>query len=399
MWRIIRFFEWHSHAGGRAMRKRRRYIAHWLFLAVGIVLLLTAGVVALPLLVAHGLLSGEWQHRIHDALEFVRQLGPTDAQIKFVLWLGGIAGSIAGAAITLLVSWHFAEMNLPQRLEDLAKSNSREHLRVQPKLIAVAQRGVGSIPNDIETSRVTLLRKWMSRWNEKEQVRILAASSKQLAKEASALAAATHEVQQRQITSHLIRGYQYASEGEDEKAFEEFELATTIRRDNVLSRDIAAGWARRLNKQRREMEILEELQNVAREARLDLEHARALRRQAELLDKRKDQTGWKEARDRLKVARNLLQPLVADVEVKHELGRVLTLFCEVQYQRGFVGRLGGPNGCLAQMLDCVSTVTRLTRPSEPDGEVYGAERAVRVEKWVADLQGDPEAESDDNDEK
>jgi hypothetical protein len=85
---------------------------------------------------------------------------------------------------------------------------------------------------------------------------VLAASAKRLARESSALSTAAQESQQQQITAHLIREYQHASQGDEDKAFEEFEAATTVRTEDIISRDIAAGWARRTKKnQKRAVQV------------------------------------------------------------------------------------------------------------------------------------------------
>jgi hypothetical protein len=307
------------------MRKRRKSIAWLLFLIVGLVLLLAAAVVALVFVASQGWLPAEWQW-VKDLLDQAeRRLGPS---VRFLAWLGGIAASLAGAAFTLLASWHFAEMNLPQRIEGLKKA----HLLLQPDLLVLARNGLGPVRADIEKSRLMLLRKWLS-WGEKERARVLAASANQLAREASALSSAAQEAQQQQITAHLIRGYQHASQGDDERAFEEFEAATKVRDDNIVSRDIAAGWARRTNQHKRELELLQEMQQVASSMGSEINLARVLRRRAELLNKNDNDLDRIEARNRLNEARDLLLPLVGDKEAKLELGRVLTLFCEVQCNR------------------------------------------------------------------
>ena len=310
---------------------------------------------------------------------------PTDNQIKWMAWVGGILLSLAGAALTLLVSWHFNESNLPQRIEDLKRANMREHLLLQPVIVAVARRGIGPVIPNIEGSRLTQLRKWFSGWNEKERARVLAASASQIAKEASALRMAAQEAEQRQITAHLIRGYQTASQGDDEAAFEEFESAVKVAANDRLSRDIAAGWARKINKQQRELHLLGELKMCAAEARSDLDHARALRREAELIEKRQSPDDLREARDLLILAGNLLRPIAGDEEARIELGRVLTLFCEVQCSRRRVGRLDWLNGPLPRARTCLTEIRALKRPEEPEGEAYGEERLDRLVERIAEL--------------
>src|SRR5215510_6684629 len=107
-----------------------------------------------------------------------------EVALKVLAWLAGITGSGIGSAVSLFAGWHFAEMNLPQRLEDWKKDNTQDHKSLQPRLLALARDkdGLGPVPDDIERSRLMLVRKWIS-WGEKERARVLAASANWLGKE------------------------------------------------------------------------------------------------------------------------------------------------------------------------------------------------------------------------
>jgi tetratricopeptide (TPR) repeat protein len=352
------------------MRVRRRAIAPWLFLLVGLALLSVLVVSFLAFAGTQGWLGTEFNRRLQDILTSARSLTPNEQWIGHLIRLVGFIGSAIGAALTLLASWHFAEMNLPQRLKDLKDAHARE------------------------TNRITLLRKWLSGWSEREQARVLAASASLLGREASALFAAAQAAQQEQITAHLIRGYQYAAQGDHDKASVEFDLATKVRADDILSRDIAAGWARRTNRQKREQELLEELQQAASSSGSEIDLARALRRRAELLNKRQTRVAWMEARDQLTAAIPILQPLIADSDAKRELGRVLTLLCEVQCSRAVVRQLGG---YIAGMRDCMQGVPMHARAEEDGGEEYGEERARRVEERIREALNDEAAPEDNGD--
>ena len=146
----------------------------------------------------------------------------------------------------------------------------------------------------------------------KARAQLLAATVKRLADEAEAMSAATAEAQSRQITSRLVRGYHFASEGNERDAFVEFEHATRVDAGDIESRDIAAGSARRLGDHQRELSLLGELK-TAKGAGI-LEQAIAWRREAELLDKRKTEPDWRAARDRLNEARKLLEPLIQNLK-------------------------------------------------------------------------------------
>jgi hypothetical protein len=379
------------------MRRRRRAIAPWLFFFLGLLLLAAFAIVFLAFANRQGWLDDTWRAWIEWILAHGASLLPGEEWLRYLAWLAGIGGSALGAAFTLFASWHFAEINLPQRLKALKDAHSKDHLALRPQFLALARRerrGLGPVLPDIETSRITLLRKWLSGWSKREQARVLAASTTLLQGEAGALNAATLSSQNHQITAHLIRGYQHHSQGDDEKAFEEFQAAAGVREDDVISRDICAGWARKLNRPQRERELLTELHQAATRRGDDLYRAMALRRQAELLNMHQSEGSWVRARDHLNNARVLLEPLFGEREGRLELGRVLTLFCEVQCSRTVVGALGQR---LARMELCLQREAMYQRPEEPNGETYGAERAAKVAQRVAELREDVVAGGDQND--
>jgi hypothetical protein len=241
-----------------------------------------------------------------------------------------------------------------------------------------------------------LLRRWWSDFSVTERTRLLAATALRLKNEAAALAAAAREAQHQAITAYLVRGYQYVANRDKERAFQEFDAATRVNARDVYSRDIAAGWARCINNELRELELLKEIQKEAAESRLYVDQARALRREAELLVKRSNDPAYLEALERLRLAQNILGPLVAADEAKLELGRVHTLFCEVRCDRRRPGRLNGPNQPMTRMREYLGETAMHRRPEEPCGELYGKDRVEAVEQRVAALLADDETDGSDN---
>lgn len=380
------------------MRRRRKSIVQWLFFAIAVVLLLFSTLALLTFLSFKGAFGPEWQY---NTVEFfgVAQIFLVSNwdDIGFISWVIGIVVSTISAAIALAAGWHFAEINLPRRLEDLKNSLLDQITFQQPRQIELARQGIGPLIPDIEISRMTLVRKWLSAWSEKEGVRVLAASSKHLERQASALSAALKEAQKQQITAHIIRGYQLATGDNKNVAFKEFVAATAVDINDTLSRDIAAGWARLLNDQVNELDILKEMQQAARRTSAAIEEARALRREAELLRKRSDGTDLVDARDRLNDARVLLQPLISGQEAKRELGRVYTLFCDVQCDRTVVGHLRGQSRPLTKAREYMAGIAMHRRAEEPGGEEYGEERVVRAEDRVTELLDDTRKDPSEKD--
>jgi tetratricopeptide (TPR) repeat protein len=351
--------------------------------------------------------------------------------------LGGLAIAAWGTAFSLLMGWHFLEMNLPARIEELKDYHLEDHLALRPKLIEVskdrrflpadikttrftlAHRWLGPrtikghqalrpklievsknrlrfIPADIKASRLTLVRRWLGSRTLKGQVRLLVATATRLSEEAVALATAAREAQAQTITAYLVRGYQYAARGENERAFAEFELAARVSPTDLYSRDIAAGWARCINNQTRERELLDEIQKIAGSARLYVHQARAIRREAELIAKGYNNPAYGRARDLLREAENILLPEIADEEAKREMGRVYTLFCEMRCNLGRPGRLSGPNQPLTRAREYLGEVDMHRRPEEPEpGEAYGKERVEKVKDRVEATPGDDGWPGDD----
>jgi hypothetical protein len=366
------------------MRRRRKSFASRIFLFVALVPILAFGIATIPWFVSHGWLSEIWL-RVYSWI--INQITLTNDQWKFLAWLAGISISAIAASLSFFTQWHFAEVNLPRRLEDLKNDLKISHLGLRPSYLVAARTGhLGPAPFEFAGTRLMLLRQWLSYFSKNERARVLAASHSILQEETAALKDAVEESQQRLITSRLIRGYQYASDGNNENALAEFLAATEVKHDDLASRDIAAGFARRVGNQNEEERLLLEVTNTSKGD--PVIRASALRRRAEILDKTKNENSWREARDLLDVARDLLDPLVAD-EAQQELARVLILFCEVQCQRKKIGRLNPDLQTLDKLL---ASVKLHPRSEEQGGERYDLRRATEVRNWVNRLRGDADVD-------
>jgi hypothetical protein len=366
------------------MRRRRKSIAPWLFVFGGL-LLLAAGATAL-------FVRFQPEHEISQFVADKLRVAGGD-WLDVLRVLGGLAIAAWGTAFSLLMGWHFLEMNLPRRIEELKDYHLEDHLALRPQLIAVAKNRL-RIPADIGASRFTLVRRWLGHRTLKGQARLLAATATRLSEEAAALTTAAREAQAQTITAYLVRGFQYVSRGENARAFAEFELAARVSPTDIFPRDIAAGWARCVNNQTRELELLHEIQQIAGGGRLHVDQARALRREAELIAKESNKPAYERARDRLYDAENILLPLVGS-EARRELGRVYTLFCEMRCNLARPGKLNGPNQPLTRALDFMTGIATHRREEEPCGEEYGEERAKRVEQRVTAMLGNVGQEGDD----
>jgi hypothetical protein len=352
----------------------------------GLLFLACAGAAAIKFAVHQGLLAPQWAEPVDQLWNVILALMPEEKTRVRLAWIAGVALSLLGAALSFVATWHFLEMNLPRRIEALKRYHLRDHLELRPRLIAVARPGLMFIPADIEASRVTLIRKWWSRWSLKEQARVLAATAHRLGDEASALESATRFAQAQQITALIIRGYQYAVDGDKQSAYDDFKHAASVRKDDILSRDIAADWARCMNDQAHELALLREIRADGVGPRSFIDKARSFRREAEVIARRNSNAARGEALNLLHEARGILEPNVADRDAKEELVRVLMLFCEIRCDKGTPGKLRTGNQPLARMNQYREEVDLHERPEEQCGEKYTSDRARRVTDRVARLE-------------
>jgi hypothetical protein len=140
------------------MRRRRTSIAPWLFVLAG-VLLLVAAVVAL---VVYSDPESVFSKFVIERLK-VEEKSPYAIALDVFVKLGTLVIGTIGTSLTLLAGWHFLEMNLPRRLEELKEYHSEDHLKLRPELLEIARRRkLRFVPQDIERSRFTLLRRWWS---------------------------------------------------------------------------------------------------------------------------------------------------------------------------------------------------------------------------------------------
>lgn len=362
------------------------------FLSVGVFVVLPVAVVCLLVLIAAPVVLTtiqlpSWLELPIDPRLTISLLVLAHGIADSLLHVLALIGIVIAASFALLALWHYGEMNLARRVEDWQRRAQRAHLEQRPALVERARHGLGSLPADIEISRLAMLRSWFAR-SDTARARVLAGSAHHYARQVAALNAATVDAQLRQITAHIIRGYALAAKGDDARAMREFNAATAVRRTNLLSRDIAAGCARRLKDSGLERILLGQVRDIAREKCDALSHAIALRRLAELEAKGSDTPSWRTARNHLTEAIQILQPLVGHRDANLELGRALTLYSEMRCNLGRPGRLGGPNQPLSRALALLRAVPMHTRPEEDGGERYGEPRVQAIKARISQPPGD-----------
>jgi hypothetical protein len=359
----------------------------------------------------HGSFGPEWQSWAIITLKAMEKCADI---ISDPAWLarvvrylfGNIWGLIAssGLAGALLGAWYWGEIHFPERMIGLCSAIERHHrAAARDQLLEAARQGLGRLPTNIAMSKVTFLRRLVTGWGgtTRQIAKSMAASVDYISVEARALARVKSLADENQLTALLVRGCHYESLKNGEQAFTEYIAATKVIPDDIASRDWAAGCARRLRKSTEEKVLLEQMRKVAEDskkraedarnageaAECTIEWARAYRREAErLLDGDLDEA-MDEASRVLVRARDLFNPMINDTEAKLELGRILTLYCEVQLARDAIGNLadreGNAIGDMARMLQLMSNVQIHERPPERGGGVYGNKRATKIKERVS----------------
>ena len=238
------------------MRRRQSLLGN-LYAWIGLTVLLGAvfGLVCLAAL--DGAFGPAWRDFVRENLHNLVSNPPiTDQQVSFLKWLVGLLGALGTSTALLFLNWRFNEANLPHRLEDLVTSFRSHATERDAKLLIFArQRGVPTM-GDSRSSKFTFLMSRLGTLSLEQEAGVMAASIKEIEEEASALRSALENAKKWQITAHLLNGYRLAREGSDEKAFEEFLAATQISDEDLVSRDIGAGWARKLGRTQQEADLL-----------------------------------------------------------------------------------------------------------------------------------------------
>src|SRR5262245_52364255 len=121
------------------MRKRGKSFALWMLLVLGTMLFAVAVLFIAFFAKEQNWIPPELRQPLNQLIDWANRLKLTEEWKSFLIWLGGIVVSALGATFTLLASWHFLEMNLPQRLRDLIDSYKRAHMSLRPIFVAYAQ--------------------------------------------------------------------------------------------------------------------------------------------------------------------------------------------------------------------------------------------------------------------
>jgi hypothetical protein len=312
-----------------------RSFAHLLLLIFGLVLIATV----LVTITTFGWLGANNKAEIEAIWSVAQEFyGANKVAIDRTAAVSGILGSALTGAFAIYKSWHYAEISLPSRLEELIARNTNRQLTNRRQLLPIL--------NGDSTFR--------GRWSTSADDGLLARLLSYLALPANDLAAASgakidllndlrvlDDARKKCVvevcTAHLASGFQIARTGKDgQRAAAEFNLALKFDPKDLDSLELAAreAFAPGTNNSLA-MRYLRELSSAALEAHDVVRHSRALRFQAEALLERQVQRAWDDARTKLTTAiKTLQEQAVEDKSAKElELALAFELLATAQMKR------------------------------------------------------------------
>jgi tetratricopeptide (TPR) repeat protein len=282
--------------------------AHRLLLAFGFFVVVVGTIVATELGM-FGEVARSWLEASWAALYGIYE----DKQRLFDNAFGavGFVGSILGAAWTIHRGWHYAERNLPARLNELNERwhNAQENLRTQ--LAPALEAAVTISPRNVaEPKRLQKLISWFHDPTQRELVNWKENLDRYKA-EYRALARSRSRCRTEVLTAHLALGSQLSQLGREQDALDVFEKALRFNSTDIDALELAAKQSFALNLRPRALKHLETMVEAALRRGKPIRQARALRFQAEILHEGQ-RTDWDEARDKLHAALKIL----SDAEVR-----------------------------------------------------------------------------------
>jgi tetratricopeptide (TPR) repeat protein len=322
-----------------------RDLGRWVLLAFGLFVI----VVLLMLAIQMGALGPVAQDVLN---EFWKSLDDFYKQHKAVIdkaaWTIGIAGSFVTAVLTIHRSWYYAELNFPRRLKEWMERAISGHLEVRPELLATVNDPVA--PTSFLTPIVHYgYFDWvMGRTglgHARARARVLAASLHDLKDDLGVVEVRRKQLETQTVTAYLLRGAGLSGEAalevahsdpwreKNDAALKEFLQALDVKHDDVDALELAAKQYLILGEHPHALDCLEKMASAAKNE--PLRRARALRSQAEILEKESTDAS-------LNAARSLLIATIDEVLLPHkrsspertlELAKAYRVRGEVQLKR------------------------------------------------------------------
>lgn len=282
----------------------------------------------------------DWKERISE------KYGLNRDSIDTSLKIAGLASTIIYGAVTLLKAWHFAKINLPLRLQEIANRIKETQIRLRPVLLApYASRNLRGDRTPAPKPRFldTLSSLFWATPSQKAAQRLMS-SVNTLDGDIRALRSGLEICKPERITAHLLTALKLEAEarllsqGSTQQsskyadAHAEVRAALELDENDLDALEQAAKLAKSLNTKGPLQKALEDFERAAQKE--PTRYARALRFQAEVLEERATKAALNGARIKLETALEALDDPNAGDEKPFELALVNEQLAALHLKRG-----------------------------------------------------------------
>jgi tetratricopeptide (TPR) repeat protein len=236
--------------------------------------------------------------------------------IELTAKIVGAVGTALGAAWTVYVGWHYAERNLPKRIEDFNARWKDDVEAERPRTILALANGI-SIAIEVD-GKPSFLKRLMhfvhdpSRWELAKSERVLA----QCKDDFKVLTTSRVRCRAQLVSAHLDAGARFSLSGKSADALDRFEQAVRINSSDMDALELAARQAFAHGQTVLAGKYLEKLAGAAATSGHVCRRSKAMRFHAEVL-KGGGERDRMRARDTLKAAIAILRaPDVRDEKAK-----------------------------------------------------------------------------------
>ena len=269
--------------------------AHLLLWAFGIVVLIVLGLLAADV----GLFGAATQERLRSCMSFLsKQYGVNRANIQLALQIVGLAFTILVGMLGFLRALHYAEVFLPQRVNDFIAIGDDKHLVERSSLIApYAVRSLREAPSPMsDPSVLTKLAAFVGLdWRQRTTRRLNNGLGK-IDDAISVIGNKMRSCEAQKSTVHLIRGLDLAAKAalmgsdsdvqrqKNHDALREFEEVLKLNENDLDGLEQAARQSRLLNSGAPALHYLKKMARAAATSNKPVLLARAMRFQAEIFE-------------------------------------------------------------------------------------------------------------------
>lgn len=310
--------------------------------------------------------------RLHNVVRFLRDnYGANRANIELALKVIGFAFTILFGVVAALTALHYAQANMPQRLQEYADHVRHDH--IEDRAVFIVSRVARNLRGDMTPAAPIghlrgLAMRFRSSPFEKSLSKLMGQDSLEtLDNDIKVLSARLGLCKAERITAHLVAGLRFAAEArlledgttaqvtKSEAALEQYRKALKLDANDLDALEQVVKQSRTLNLN--VDHALSRLEQSARAQSKPTRLARALRFQAEVMEDFGTRTGREEARDKLDFALETLSDAIAGPEKSLELALIHEQLGALHYKRG-------TPTLVAEHLDAAAELFRSIPPPE-----------------------------------